>query len=934
MNSFYPILLRKSLYLAIPALCFGGCALEKESGFNRSLQNLTAHYNILFNAREIIKQKEEAIILSTLDDYDRLLRVYQDTMPGALTPDKDLEEVISKANRIIQIKEQSRYLGDAYFLLGRANYLNGHYFNAVEFFDYVYRNYPKQQILRQEALVWKSRSLLNLNELSKADSALKIAFKSVAIKKYNPTDAYATGLQYAILTNNYLEAEQLALKAISHSKQKSQRLRWTYILAQLQELNRKPDDAYASYTKLIKGNAAYEMAFNAALNRIRIEYGETKNTATRVDRLHEMIGNDKNKDFIDQIYFEIGELFLAEQNVEEATRNYRLSVNQSTINQQQKGLSYLRLADIRFKNNADYTGAKKYYDSTLIHLPKTYPGYGLILKKSNNLRVLADYLQVIAKEDTLQMLARLDETARSKKIDALVNQQTLPQQIVAADSPSPANGSDDLRISNNNSSGSSTFYFYNATAVSQGFSDFKQRWGDRKLEDNWRRSKKSSNQITIAPIASTDPDVTGDPFQEVNNNQTVAPSRQDLLQNIPLTPEKLAISNARIMRAYLEMANFYKDDLEDSEEAILTFEALLKRFPENENKPAIYYNLYRLYADSDIAKSNWYKNLLTKEYPESAFSKVIMDPYYGQKLNDRNDELNIFYNQVYAYYTSKDRTAVITQADEFMKQFPQNKLAPQAAYLRAIALGYQQKLAPFQMELEQIVAKYPDDLLITPLVRQHLDYIKEHQQEIASRKFALLDTDPNYIPFAEPQIVQIPKKVAVQQKKEPILPSTENKPSTGPAAIVVVDKENNKSTETVINEKEQVIAAGSKANASIFSLQDSTNYYFAVNVSNARTNLASSRFGIGQFNRTNFQESAIKHELKSIGNEHQLIYIGRFSNIDEVKDYARRIAPLLPDIMKVPKDKFNFFIITQENLNKLADEKMLESYQVFYENNY
>ncbi|MGV8880118.1 MAG: tetratricopeptide repeat protein [Sphingobacteriaceae bacterium] len=934
MNSLYPIFFRKSLLLAILALCFSGCALEKESGFNRSVQNLTAHYNILFNAREIIKKKEDAIILSTVDDYDRLLRVYQDTMPGTLTPDKDLEEAISKANKIIQIKEQSRYLGDAYFLLGRANYLNGHYFNAVEFFDYVYRNYPKQQVLQQEALVWKSRSLLNLNELSKADSVLKNAFKGFDIKKYNPADVYATGLQYAILTNNYLEAEQLALKAISYSKQKPQRLRWTYILAQLQELNRKPNEAYASYTKLTKSNTAYEMAFHAALNRIRIEYGETKNTIIRIDRLRKMIRNDKNKDFIDQIYFEIGDLFLAEKNVEEAVKNYRLSVNQSTINQQQKGLSYLRLADISFKNNADYTGAKKYYDSTLIHLPKNYPGYGLILKKRDNLRVLANFLQEIAKEDTLQMLAKLDETARSEKIDALVNQQTLPEQIVIADSPLPTNVLDDIRTGNTNNSGSSTFYFYNATAVSQGFSDFKQRWGDRKLEDNWRRSKKSSNQVTTAPIASTDPDVTGDPFQELNNNQTVAPSRQDLFQNIPLTPEKLALSNAHIVRAYLEMANFYKDDLEDSEEAILTFEALLKRFPKNENKPAIYYNLYRLYANSDIAKSNQYKNLLTKEYPESAFSKVIMDSDYGQKLNDRTDELNIFYNQVYAYYISKDRAAVITRADKFMRQFPQNKLAPQAAYLRAIALGYQQKLVPFQMELEQIIAKYPDDLLITPLVRQHLDYIKEHQQEIASRKFALLDTDPNYIPFATPQIVEIAKEVAVQQKKEPLLPDTENNPSTGPTAIVVVDKENKKSAETVINEKEQVIASESKANASIFSLQDSTNYYFAVNVSNARTNLASSRFGIGQFNRTNFQESAIKHELKLIGNEHQLIYIGRFSNIDEVKDYARRIAPLMPDIMKVPKDKFNFFIITQENLNKLADEKTLESYQTFYENNY
>ena len=38
--------------------------------------------------------------------------------------------------------------------------------------------------------------------------------------------------------------------------------------------------------------------------------------------------------------------------------------------------------------------------------------------------------------------------------------------------------------------------------------------------------------------------------------------------------------------------------------------------------------------------------------------------------------------------------------------------------------------------------------------------------------------------------------------------------------------------------------------------------------------------------------------------------------------------------IKVPADKYSFFIITQENLNKLADKKTLDSYVSYYQKNY
>src|SRR6185312_16109362 len=114
----------------------------------------------------------------------------------------------------------------------------------------------------------------------------------------------------------------------------------------------------------------------------------------------------------------------------------------------------------------------------------------------------------------------------------------------------------------------------------------------------------------------------------------------------------------------------------------------------------------------------------------------------------------------------------------------------------------------------------------------------------------------------------------------------------------------------------------------------STNYYFVVNVSTQTINLSSSRFGIGQFNRTNYPPGSISHQLMSIGDNNQLVYVGRFYSLKAVKDYARAIIPLMPDIMKVPKGQYSFFIITKQNFDKLNSKPMLDSYTEYYQNNY
>ncbi|NHA05227.1 tetratricopeptide repeat protein [Mucilaginibacter sp. HC2] len=965
-------------------IIIAGCSLEKQSGLNRSMQNLTAHYNILFNANELLRRKQESYAASFPDAYTELLNVYPDTTSQSGSPDRDMELAITKANTIINIKEQSHYIGDAYLVLGKARFLEGSYFDAVEYFSYVVRSFGNNFPLAQEAMVWKGRSLLYLNNLPQAKLTIDSAVQNINPKKPGKSftaDVYATRMQYNINTQNYAEAEEDAKQAIQFCSVSRLKLRWIFILAQLQELNLKPFDAYNSYSRIVQSNASFEMAFNANLNRIRIQDSRNGIKLSKIDQLRKLLKNHDNIDFFDQIYYHIGQQYYSTGDIDNAIKNYKLSIRYSTKNQNQRGVSYLRIADIDFKNKANYEGAKLYYDSTLTYLSPSYPGYQLIVKKSNNLQLLTGLLQTISREDTLQMLAALDEKTRMAHIDAMVARKAAQNKAAAAEAAAAAasnnsgdpfsnsftlNNPDAQQNGQNRQNGQnvvSSFYFYNTNAVSQGYTAFKRQWGNRKLEDNWRRSKRSNTGLPVS-AGPSGPNTTTDKLAGVTGKAADSLRsviyKQDLIHDLPLTPALLSQSNIRIYNAYLDLGNLYRDVLEDKKEAIAAFEKMLARFPDNPDKPAIYYNLYRLYTDIDAAKSDMYKNRILKEYPQTAFAKIILDPDYSRKLNDANAGFNVFYNQVYDLYEQKQYAQVISSADDLLKRYPDNRFAAQLFYLKAIAAGHQEKLPPFMADMKEIVEKYPDDVLITPLAQQHLAYINANLAEVAARPVVLNNEDPNEISFTPPVAYQKQteyRKTYIPSPQAPEYRHPVNAPLNGLAsATTKINTQLNipqgKLSDNHIQQPAYVLQQANQANpdsvtttvappvivaqniASIFSKRDSTHYYFAINVTSGTTNLASSRFGIGQFNRIRFFGYGFKHELINAGPDNQIIYIGRFFSLSDARKYAKSIIPVLPDIMKVPKDKYSFFIITKENLDKLADQKTVDSYMDYYQKNY
>lgn len=893
------------------------------------MQNLTAHYNILFNAKEILRQKQDAYASAFVDNYNEILAVYQDTTQHSNTVDKDLDAATVKANYLINMKDQSKYIGDAYLVLGQANYLEGNFYNAVEYFRYVINSFPKRKDLVEQGQVWKARTLIYLDKLPEAKATIDSAIDSIKPKKRVDANIYATKLAYDIVVMDYKDGEEMAQKAVQYCHDGNTRLRWTFILSQLEELNNEQDKALQNYARISKSNALFEMAFNASLNVIRIRDTENGIKVDRVGLLMALMKNPNNADFKDQIFYNIAQLRFAEKDIDGAIKDYNRSVRASTKNETQKGLSYLRLAEIYFDDKADYIKSKKYYDSTLNSLPVTYPGYAAIQKKGANLAYLAERLLIVSREDTLQALARMDKKTRDSVVDKMVNDHILEQEAIANAAKASAAAANTSATS---SFAGGSFYFDNAGAVSQGYNDFKRVWGNRKLEDDWRRSTRPAGNVTAntsANMQSSDPDA---PVSAGKTRSGGASGyRQGLVKDIPLTADMLAQSNLHIYNAYYDIANFYRDVLDDKKESIIYFEKLLARFPNDPNRPAIYYALYRLYSDVNVAKADIYKDKIVKEFPDTPFAKIITDPDYFRKLGDKDAELTSAYNAVFDLYDKKEYKKVIDSVPAMMKKYPDNKYAAQLYYLQTIAQGHFEPLTPFKDSLQQLINKFPQDRLVNPLAKQHLAFISANKASMQSRPVVLADVDPKEIPFTLAEANK--KKAAYRHPPRAPLPyvpkqETKQEPKQQQAVNVTLPPQPGK--------KDSVSQPVVKHPyvSKVFNMLDSANYYFVVNVATATTNLASSRFGIGQFNRTNYTGSELRHQLLPVGDNNQLIYVGMFGSLSDVKKYARDIVPLLGDIMKVPVGEYSYFIITKQNLAKITDKKTLDNYVEYYQNNY
>lgn len=702
---------------------------------SRTYHNVTSHYNIFFNGNESFKKGIKRAETSKSDDYSKILPVfyYSDKdISQMLTGDMD--RAIKKATKVITLhsitakpelkkgpqspkqkefynqKEFNKWIDDNYLLMGKAYMYQNQFGLAGETFKHIITDFPDQKI-SYIAMIWLSRVYIETGEYREAEKILTGLESDDKMPKKYLEDFYSSFADLHIREENFSKAAPMLEKAIKKVRKKIKKTRYTYILAQVYQKAGEPEMALKAFKRVVRMNPPYEMTFNAKINMAGSFQAGSEGGKEIRNLLKKMLKDEKNNDFQDQIYYALANISMKEGNVAEAVELYKLSIRKSVSNNNQKGLSYLALADMYYKI-PEYPLAQAYYDSTIQNIESTYEDYQQISIKANSLTHLVENYQVYQLEDSLQNLSRMTENERFAIIDNII------AGVVSREQEELKRKSEEMQDqqfgmmnqnagtgdpSRNNPEGGS-WYFYNLNAKSFGQPDFRMRWGNRKLEDNWRRKNKQVVENFETAEAQSQSDTASTSKTKLLSNKT----REYYLQNIPFSDSAFQISDERKINALFKMGEVYRNELKDMNKAISSFEELYSKYPAHKLALPSLINLYEIFKSlGNTEKTGYYKNLIISKYPDNPRAKILANPDYVKELEIEMGRVNKFYEETYNKYKSADYYSTISNADYALRQYKDDPTLPRFMLLRALSVGQLRGREQMKTELDTLIKTYP-----------------------------------------------------------------------------------------------------------------------------------------------------------------------------------------------------------------------------------
>jgi tetratricopeptide (TPR) repeat protein len=692
-----------------------------------------------------------------VDDYTQILPVFtydDDAIAQSIAP--DMETSISKATKVIALhsikakpeykngpqtekqkafyarNEYNKWVDDNYLIMGKSYLYRHDFLLAIETFKFILTQYPYEDIV-YETQIWLAQAYNQTGEYKESERILNLLTSDERVSKKLYADLFATIADLHIKREEYTDAIKPLGIALENVKKKKTRIRYAFILGQLNQETGNQEAASGYYQKVIKMNPPYEMSFNARINRASVYVeGADKGKEIKAE-LNKMLKDEKNKEYLDQIYYALANINYKEGNMDDAISYYKLSSAKSVSNPQQKTKSCLTLADIYY-NRQNYESAKVYYDSAVVSLTPEYKNYDVVMSKSRSLSHLVENLIVVQFEDSVQRLAGMSEAQRFEVIDSIIAKVRREEQLAQNSEMQAMQDQQFNRMMLSESQRSQTpgdkvegkWYFYNDAAKSFGQPEFKLKWGNRKLEDNWRRMNKSEMSFGDAEGEVAEGDSVGETKRQVLSNKT----REFYLQNIPLNDSMMNISHARIRESLFNAGLIYKNDLKDNPNAIDTYKDLLDRYPVSDFTLSTYYNLYLIYNElQDPASSGFYKESIIREYPESQVAQLLTNPNYVNELLDKENEVNRFYETTYNLLQQKDYFQVIHNVDYAFEHFKGNKLLPQFFFLKALAIGQTSDALTFISALDSVARLFPSHE-VAKRANEMVAFIKSYNPEV------------------------------------------------------------------------------------------------------------------------------------------------------------------------------------------------------------
>jgi tetratricopeptide (TPR) repeat protein len=906
----------------------------------RFLQNTTSHYNYFFNANEKLKLVIEKAKETQKDTFDRLLNYFNYSLEDTKTQITDLDSVMQKATGGILIHDlRSNWVDNFYLLIGKSYFLKKQFDSAEMTFNYINYQYAtktkdKERVLtgsnsndlsgnnifsistkekkgivskvferppsRNEAFLWMIRTYIEEEDYGSAAGLIQTLKNDPVFPKrlHNDLDELTGFLYYK--QNAFDSAAHYVILALSTNEGKNDKARREFLAGQLYELSNNLTQASNYYAQSAKHTLDPVMEVYARLNSIKIKKSDDpKIVEENIAALLKMARKDAYTDYRDIIYYFVAKMEIERNQINNAKNYYSKSTTYATNNVAQKNKSFLALADIAY-NEKQYKDASNYYDSIALN-DGSLKNIETITARKTVLKNLVSLIDIVNQEDSLQNVAKMPIQEREdyiKKLLKRLRKENGLKEDVSFGSTTP-NFPDRNPPTNLFEPNNGEWYFYNNSIKTRGYNDFKKQWGTRPNIDGWRIAA-SLNQVNLKPnqiasIANT-------------KTATLDLTFDGLTANLPLSDSLRKLSNDTIKSAMLIMAKLYQYDLEDTKQAILTYEDLIKRFPNNEKLDEVYYNLYLAYKKiGDEQKANQIKKILDTKFQGNTYTNNINN--IGNK--NTSSEATTVYNKIYNLFLEGKFEDALEQKKLADAKFNQNEWSQQLLYIEAI---YYIKLR------EDSTAMLTIDKTInvnatTPLAAKAIKL-----RDVLARRVSIEnELKTLQITRNEDAPIVINTTPLVQNNTTPTVTVPIKNTATKPIATTVPPKAKD-TLVTVIKPK--------TVPAKYIYKGDTANQLYAVivlnKVDNIFTNEARNAFIV---NNRSYVKS-LNVNVTALTADTKMLVIGEFKTTTETLAYLKTVQPKLATeiIPWLAKEKYSIMVISEENFTLLQTSKDISSY--------
>lgn len=759
--------MHKILRFFLPILLIGllgSCSARKNTAATRKYQAFITRYNIYYNGDEHYKETLKEMEKKYEDNYTDLLFPHPaeaKSNPKSPQPSGDFTRSIEKAQKAIQLRsikkrpkrksgkaseeykqwlkreEYNPFLHNAWMMMGRSQYLNGDFSGAAATFYYISRHFSWLPETVTEAQLWQARSYVAFDWVNEAETILK------RIKPERLTNSTLRNLydfveaDIAVHRKNYAAAIPALQRAVKSAKG-AQKTRLLYLLGQCLSREGQREEAYKAFKAAAAGGGTtYRTRLNARIAQSEVYSG--KDITPEVKALKRMTSLDRNKKYLDQIYYAIGNLYLSRGDTAHAIENYVLASEKSERKGIECAINDATLGQLYYEQGK-YDMAQPPLSRAVPLLPETYPDYSQLKRRSDVLDELAIYSHNVTLQDSLLRLSEKPEDEQlkiiNKIIEELVKQEKEQEEEAQRAEHEAANSGNNNVSSGANAptkfqmgSNDDSWYFYNTATVASGRTEFQRRWGSRKLEDDWRRRNKSSfsfddfnsdnsetseisefsenSENSDSPESSTDPEAAkraSDPHYP-----------EYYLAQIPKTEQDKQTAHEVIQEGLYTMGSILKDKLEDFGAARREWDRLLLDYPDNVYRLDVYYNLYiMLMRLGQTAEAEHWRQLIINDFPDSKYGVALLDPDYIQRLREMPAAQREMYEKAYAAYLANDNQVVHQTYQDMMKKYPVSDAMPKFMFLHALAYVTESNSEEFNSTLRELLERYPDTDL-TPM---------------------------------------------------------------------------------------------------------------------------------------------------------------------------------------------------------------------------